>query len=207
MKQLNTFIKENTEYKEYTCYFGNFSTGSPKDLFLSAFVEEYIFKLYYEKLTGSKVVKTNETNQSVRDNWSHIDIKTPNSNIDVKTISRRWNSITINNDIKGDINIGTIIENEGKVYIVVNKLKDIKGKGRNKGQYSVYTIPILMDNAIYKEELYSDLTKKYKELLKLYTTIPDYNDEGLEDYSKVVLKYLTPVFEKEFGLTPKIEFV
>ena len=209
MKQIDTYIKENTEYKDYTCYFADdISTGSPKDLFLSAFVEEYIFKLYYERRSGVKVIKTNEENKSVKDNWNHIDIKTNHSNIDIKTISRKWNSISVNTSmLNSKVNIGTIIEDNDKIYIVVNDIKKIKDKGKDKGKFRVFTIPILLEDPLYKTELYSDLSEKYKKLIKLYNIIPDYNNEGLKEYSKIVLDKLTPIFQQEFGLTPKIEFV
>ena len=110
--------------EEYTCYFNKNSANAPKVLFLSAFIDEYIFKLHFERINIIKnIIKTNESIEYINKNWDHADFimsfkldnTIKNLDVDYKKPNVFERYISVKSSIfNKDIGIGSIIKNVDK---------------------------------------------------------------------------------------------
>lgn len=207
--------------EEYTCYFNKNSANAPKVLFLSAFIDEYIFKLHFERINIVKnIIKTNESIEYINKNWDHADFimsfkldnTIKNLDVDYKKPNVFERYISVKPSIfNKDIGIGSIIKNVDKpgADVIINTTKTLKEYAVKKGNLYIISFDNLFKKPFYKWELPNDLYEKYNRLTELYNynKIPNYNNEGLEEYSKIVNEHLIPTYQEEFNLTPKICFI
>lgn len=202
--------------EEYTCYFKSDTADKPAVLFLSAFIDELIIKLHFERINGVKnVIKTNESIEYINKNLNeHSDIiisfiANKIIYVDYKRSNLLERCISIKPLIFNfpKVGIGTIIKDNSSASVIINTPEILKEYIVKKGNLYAVSFDNLLKKPLYKEELPDDLYKKYKKLSTLYSKVPKYNNESLEEYSKVILKYLTPLFQEEFNLTPKICFI